>query len=125
MSAEPQSSYLAVRSQAFAGVRALLTRTLLIAGMSAIGTTWLIRRLGPTAWGGFLVSFGLLVACDMVLTRCLLVGLMPRSEPTAGAPLPLVPALVAVAGAPRSGIVVVLSLVVPTWCRPPHLRLLL
>jgi len=51
-------------------------RALVIGAMSAIGTTWLIRQLGPTAWGGFLVSFGLLVACDMVLTRCLFIGLM-------------------------------------------------
>src|SRR5205807_1830277 len=73
--------YLATRSGAFAGVRSLLLRHILVAVISAVGTTYLVRRLGPTAWGGFAIAYLLLFTIDAMLSRGIIAGLLRRVEP--------------------------------------------
>jgi PST family polysaccharide transporter len=125
MTTEPQPGYDEIRQGAFAGVRAMLVRHVLIAAVSAVGTTWLIRELGPSAWGGFAIAYMLLVSCDTILTRCLLIGLMRREQPADAAALRSAARLVMLAGLACAAVLCVLAAVIPLWYDPPRLRLLL
>lgn len=56
-------------------------RHVAIALISAAGTTYLVRELGPAAWGGFAISYLLLVSADTLLERNLLAGLARPAIP--------------------------------------------
>lgn len=64
------------RREAVSGVWWILARFAVIAGVSAIGTTLLVRSVGPAVWGGFAVAFGLLVSADAVLSKSVIAALL-------------------------------------------------
>ena len=71
--------YGTTRAGAFASVRALLLRHLVVGLLSLGGTTYLVRELGPERWGGFAIAYLLLVSADQILGRALIAGLLRRS----------------------------------------------
>jgi O-antigen/teichoic acid export membrane protein len=70
--------YGRARASAFVGVQALVYRHVLVGLLSAAGSTFIIRRLGPEVWGAFGVASLLVVTTDAILTRGA-VGALARS----------------------------------------------
>lgn len=102
----------------------MLWRHVVIGLLSAVGTTYLIRSLGPAAWGGFAIAYLLLFSVDTMVTRGVLVGLLLKEEP-AGPPEIAAAARIALTwGLGSAAMLGVLAMLVPQWYAPPHITLL-
>jgi Polysaccharide biosynthesis protein len=77
--AESAAEYAETQTAAFVAVRSMVVRHVLVGILSALGTTLVIRRLGPQLWGAFGVAYLLLVTMDSIVARGILAGLARRS----------------------------------------------
>lgn len=77
------SEYERTKSRAVAGGRVFLLRYAVVGFLSLIGSTVLIRMLGPPAWAAFSVAYYLVVFLDQTFAPKLLGGLIQSvDEPT-------------------------------------------
>jgi PST family polysaccharide transporter len=121
----PPSEYTATQARAFAGVRWLVLRHGLIVVMSLAGSTYLIRTLGPERWGGFSMSYFLLVAADGLLSRNLVAGLLRREIPDDPDVVAGMARVATYAGLALATLLAVFPLLSRPWFEPPGFSLLL
>jgi PST family polysaccharide transporter len=76
-----EPAFAETRRRSASGVRTLVFRQAVVLAMGALFTTYLARKLGPSAWGGFAVSYVALVLADGVLSRALVVGVVNGCVP--------------------------------------------
>jgi O-antigen/teichoic acid export membrane protein len=122
---EAPPTYADTRSLALLGVRLMLVRQVAILLMSAVGTTYLIRRLGPSVWGGFGTSYLLLVTLDNVLSHSLIAGLLRKEVATEPRLLASAAGLCVTAGVLLAGLLALVSRGVGRLYTAPHFPLLL
>jgi O-antigen/teichoic acid export membrane protein len=122
--ADEARSYVDTRARALLGVRLMLIRHAAILGMSAIGSTYLIRRIGPATWGGFATSYVLLVALDNLLSHSVIAGLLRRDVRAEPELVASAARLCLITGIGLGAIVAVAPVAIAPLYAPPHLRLL-
>lgn len=113
------------RDRALSGVRALMMRHIAIAAMSALGTTYLVRHFGPAAWGGFAVSYLLLVSVDSLVARAVLLGIIRDDRDPRPADLAAAARLVLYIGLGASVFLAVFPLLASPWYAPPDFWLIM
>src|SRR4051794_15658264 len=117
--------YLQTRSRALSGARIMMARHIMIAAMSAVGTAYLLRQLGPSAWGGFAFSYMLLVTADTLLSRSLVAALLRRVV-TAGEDVVASAARMCLyAGLLLAAVICLFPFAIRPFYDPPDLQLLL
>jgi PST family polysaccharide transporter len=122
--ADDTLAYVDTRARALLGVRLMLIRHAAILGMSAVGSTYLIRRIGPATWGGFATSYMLLVALDNLLSHSLIAGLLRRDVPAEPSLVASAARLCLIAGVGLGALLAVAPVLIAPLYAPPHLGLL-
>lgn len=122
---DPAAGYAETRAEAFSGVRVMLLRHVAVAVMTAGGTTYLVRELGPASWGGFAVAYMLLVAGDTLVTRGLIVGLLRREVPDTPPVVAAAARIALVAGVGMAAVFAVLPVAASEVYDPPRFGLVM
>jgi O-antigen/teichoic acid export membrane protein len=123
--AETAVDYADTRDAAFAGVRALVVRHLSVGVLSALGTTVVIRQLGPQLWGAFGVAYLLLVTVDAIVARGILAGLARRSVAADASLVSSAERLALYAGVVLAAAVLAMAPVIELFYDPPAFTKLL
>jgi O-antigen/teichoic acid export membrane protein len=122
--ADEALNYVDTRSRAFLGVRFMMIRQVVIFGMSAIGTTFLIRQMGPAVWGGFATSYMLLIALDSLLSHSLIAGLLRKDVPAEKRLVASAARLCLISGIALGVLLALAPILIAPLYAPPHLGLL-
>src|ERR1039458_5923018 len=123
--AQSATAYADTRTRAMVGVRFMMLRQGVILAMSAVGTTLLIRRIGPATWGGFGTGYMLLVGFDAVLSHSLIAGLLRQDVRASERLVASAARLCLIAGAGLSLLLLALPFVIVSLYAPPHFGMLL
>jgi O-antigen/teichoic acid export membrane protein len=118
-------TYAETRRGAAVGVRFMFARHVAVAALTVLGSTYLIRRIGPELWGAYSVAYVLLVSADALLSRGIIAGLLRRDVPADSQMVDSAARIVLYAGFFIATILSAVPFVVAPWYEPTGFRILM